>query len=244
MVRRGWLLVGLAAGAALLGPKLLHRALHRARDAQAQANVEAFDLPSARLYDLTSGPLFESLFAQIAADLAATFPRGDLLELGSGPGRLAVRLARLAPEPRLTGVDISPDMVERASRRAARAGLSDRVRFEVGDVAALRFADGRFDAVLATFTLHHWPKPAVGLAEIYRVLKPGGEAWIYEVPTWLWHTSHVGADLAPLAAASPFGRGTLDTIPWPGPLRLVRRLRLRRSEQDTAPAGQTPLDQA
>ena len=239
MVGRGWLLIGLAAGAALLG----RWALHRAGGERARANVEAFDLPSARLYDLTTGPLFESLFARIGEETAVAFPRGELLEIGCGPGRLAARLARRAPELRLTGVDISPDMVERASQRAARAGLSERVRFEVGDAAALRFADGQFDAVLATFTLHHWPKPAAGLAEVYRVLKPGGEAWIYEVPAWLWHTSHVGSDLAALAAASPFGQGTLDTVAWPGPLRLVRRLRLRRQAHETASTGQERLRQ-
>jgi len=60
MIGRGWLLVGLAAGAALLGRWALHRALHRAGGEQARANVEAFDLPSARLYDLIPGPLFQT----------------------------------------------------------------------------------------------------------------------------------------------------------------------------------------
>jgi len=51
----------------------------------------------------------------------------------------------------LTGVDISGAMVERAARRAARAGLSERVRFEVGDVAALPLSDEEFDGVVIPF---------------------------------------------------------------------------------------------
>jgi SAM-dependent methyltransferase/YHS domain-containing protein len=81
----------------------------------------------------------------------------------------------------LTGVDISGAMVERAARRAARAGLSERVRFEVGDVAALPLSDEEFDGVVSTLSLRHWSDPASGLAEIHRVLKPGGEARIYDL---------------------------------------------------------------
>jgi ubiquinone/menaquinone biosynthesis C-methylase UbiE len=113
------------------------------------------------------------LYARVAGEVAAAHPGGKVLEVGSGPGRLAVRLAREAPGMTLTGVDISDAMVERAARRAAGAGLSERVRFEVGDVAALPISDGEFDGVVSTLSLHHWSDPDSGLDEIYRVLKPG-----------------------------------------------------------------------
>ncbi len=195
---------------------------------QASANVRAFDLPSAGAYDALVASVLEGFYARVTGEVAAAYPRGKLLEIGSGPGRLAVRLAREAPDMTLTGVDISDAMVERAARRAAGAGLSERVRFEVGDVAALPLPDGEFDGVVSTLSLHHWPGPASGLAEIHRVLKPGGEARIYDLSNWLWWPARGGDRLSQLAAASPFGEGEVEVVRWPGPMPAFVILRLRR----------------
>jgi SAM-dependent methyltransferase len=128
----------------------------------------------------------------------------------------------------LTGADISDAMVERAARRAAGAGLSERVRFEVGDVAALPLSDQEFDGVVSTLSLHHWSDPASGLDEIYRVLKPGGEARIYDLAHWLWRPARGGDRLAQLAAASPFGEGEVEVVRWPDSVPAFVLLRLRR----------------
>ena len=131
----------------------------------------------------------------------------------------------------LTGVDISDAMVERAARRAAGAGLSERVRFEVGDVAALPLSDGEFDGVVSTLSLHHWSEPTHGLAEIHRVLKPGGEARIYDLAHWLWPPARGGDRLAQLVAASPFGEGEVKIVRWPGSVPAFVVLRLRRPRE-------------
>ena len=128
----------------------------------------------------------------------------------------------------LTGVDISGAMVERAARRAAGAGLSERVRFKVGDVAAMPLPDGEFDGVVSTLSLHHWPEPTHGLAEIHRVLKPDGEARIYDLAHWLWWPARGEDRLAQLAAASPFGEGEVEVVRWPGSVPAFVMLRLRR----------------
>src|SRR5215204_5540954 len=118
---------------------------------QASANVRAFDLPTAGMYDALVATVLEGFYARVANEVAAVHPSGKVLEIGSGPGQLAVQLARQAPGITLTGVDISEAMVERAARLAARAGLSERVRFEVGDVAALPLPDREFDGVVIPF---------------------------------------------------------------------------------------------
>jgi SAM-dependent methyltransferase len=182
---------------------------------QASANVGAFDLPSAGAYDALVASVLEGFYARVTGEVAAAYPGGKLLEIGSGPGRLAVRLAREAPGMTLTGVDISDAMVERATRRAAGAGLSERVRFEVGDVAALPLSDGEFDGVVSTLSLHHWSDPASGLAEIHRVLKPDGGARIYDLVHWLWWPARGEDRLGQLAAASPFGEGEVEVVRWP-----------------------------
>jgi SAM-dependent methyltransferase len=206
----------------------LYRNRLRAKLERASANVRDFDLPSAGAYDALVATALEGFYARVAGEVAVAHPGGKLLEVGSGPGRLAVRLAQEASGVTLTGVDISGAMVERAARRAAGAGLSDRVRFELGDVAALPHSDEEFDAVVSTLSLHHWSDPASGLAEIHRVLKPGGEARIYDLAHWLWLPARGGNRLAELAAASPFGEGEVKVVRWPGAVPAFVMLRLRR----------------
>jgi SAM-dependent methyltransferase len=223
MSRKWWFTI-----AAMLVMATLWRNRLRAYLEQASANVRAFDLPSARAYDALVASILEGFYARVAGEVAAAHPGGKVLEVGSGPGRLAVRLAREAPSMTLTGVDISEAMVERAARRAAGAGLSERVRFEVGDVGALTLPDGEFDGVVSTLSLHHWPNPVKGLAEIHRVLKPGEEARIYDLAHWLWLPAHGRDRFTQLAAASPFGGGEVEVVRWPGSVPAFVMLRVRR----------------
>jgi SAM-dependent methyltransferase len=145
MSRKWWFIL-----VAMLLTATLYRNRLRAYLEQASANVRDFDLPSAGAYDALVATVLEGLYARVAGEVGAAHPGGNLLEVGSGPGRLAVRLAREAPGMTLTGVDISDVMVELAARRAARAGLSERVRFEVGDVAVLPLSDEDVDGVVST----------------------------------------------------------------------------------------------
>jgi SAM-dependent methyltransferase len=215
----------------MLGATVLCRNRLRAYLKQASANIRAFDLPSDVMYDALVAAVLEGFYARVAGEVAAAHPGGKVLEVGSGPGRLAVRLAREVPGMTLTGVDISDAMVERAARRAAETGLSEKVRFEVGDVGALPLPDQEFDGVVSTLSLHHWSDPASGLAEICRVLKPGGEARIYDLAHWLWPPARGGDRLARLAAASPFGEGEVEIVRWPGSVPAFVLLRLRRERE-------------
>src|SRR5215203_1609506 len=215
----------------VLGATALYRNRLGAYLKQASANVRAFDLPTAGMYDALVATVLEGFYARVANEVAAAHPSGKVLEIGSGPGQLAVQLARPAPGITLTGVDISVAMVERAARRAAGTGLSERVRFEVGDVGALPLADEEFDGVVSTLSLHHWSDPASGLAEIHRVLKPGGEARIYDLAHWLWRSARGGDRLAWLTAASPFGEGEVEIVRWPGSVPAFVLLRLRRARE-------------
>jgi SAM-dependent methyltransferase len=226
MSRKWWF-----TAAAALVTATLYRNRLRSYLEQASANVRAFDLPSSRAYDALVASILEGFYARVAGEVAAAHPGGKVLEVGSGPGRLAVRLAREAPSMTLTGDDISDAMVERADRRAARASLSERVRFEVGDVAALPLSEGESDGVVSTLSLHHWPNPVKGLAEIHRVLKPGGEARIYDLAHWLWRPARGRDRLTQLAAASPFGGGELEVVRWPGAVPAFVLLRLRRTRE-------------
>ena len=166
-------------------------------------------------------------YRNVARDIAAARSTGAALEVGGGSGRLAVELARLAPGLRLTCTDVDDDAVAHARVRLERAGLGDRVRVERADVAALPYADGSFDLVVSLASLHHWADPSAGLAEIHRVLGPGGTALIFDLTRRIRRLERDGLDLAALAASSPFGGGTLRRLRWPWRLALLVRLELR-----------------
>jgi ubiquinone/menaquinone biosynthesis C-methylase UbiE len=106
--------------------------------------------------------------------LAAPRPGEVVLDVGSGTGTLALAMAADTGAGAVTGIDPSPEMVERARRKAARSSSS--VTFDVGVVEELPFADETFDLVTSSLMWHHLPNEIRGaaLAEVRRVLKPGG----------------------------------------------------------------------
>jgi SAM-dependent methyltransferase len=99
-------------------------------------------------------------------------PGNRLLDLGCGPGDAALALAAdVAPGGEVVGVDRSAAMVAVAQERA---GEADGIRFVTGDALALDEPDGSFDAVRCERTLQWVPDPAAAVAELARVLRPGG----------------------------------------------------------------------
>ena len=98
------------------------------------------------------------------------------------PPRVPLLVARRCPGLVVEGVDLSAEMIERATRTATATGASaHRLTYRVADVRALPHADGSVDLVVSSLSLHHWVDVSAGLAEIRRVLRPGAEAWIYDV---------------------------------------------------------------
>ena len=106
-----------------------------------------------------------------------------VLEVGVGLGTDFVRFARAGA--RLSGIDLTPASVEAVERRLELEGLEADVR--VGDAEELPFAAGEFDLVYSWGVLHHTPDTERALAEVRRVLKPGGEARImlYSRRSWV-----------------------------------------------------------
>ena len=95
-----------------------------------------------------------------------------VLDVGCGPGTITVGLARRVPGGEVIGVDAEPAIVEAA--RASFGSGDGNVRFEVGDVARLRYEDDRFDVVHAHQVLQHLVDPVAALVELRRVCRPDG----------------------------------------------------------------------
>jgi ubiquinone/menaquinone biosynthesis C-methylase UbiE len=94
---------------------------------------------------------------------------GDVLEVAVGTG---LNLDSYRDDVRLTGIDLSPEMLAHARRRAEASGRE--VTLQVGDAHRLEFPDASFDTVVCTFSLCAIPDVRVALGEMRRVLRPGG----------------------------------------------------------------------
>ena len=97
----------------------------------------------------------------------------DLLDVGCGPGTITLDLATRVAPGRAVGVDAAADVIEKAEAARAEAGAG-AVSFTTGDVYALEHDDGSFDVVHAHPVLQHLVEPVQALAEMRRVLRPGG----------------------------------------------------------------------
>jgi ubiquinone/menaquinone biosynthesis C-methylase UbiE len=106
-------------------------------------------------------------------------PGGTLVDLGCGPGYLAVGISREYPGLTTIGLDVSRDMVDLARANFQRRP-SVNLRLVLGNVEALPLADGSVDCAVSSLSLHHWSDVPGALREINRVLKPGGRLLIFD----------------------------------------------------------------
>lgn len=103
--------------------------------------------------------------------LARPEPQDEVLDVACGPGVLVCALARVVRQAR--GIDLTPAMLEQARTTQRDQGLSN-VSWDLGDVGALPYVDGRFDIVTCRFAFHHFPQPLAVLREMRRVCRAGG----------------------------------------------------------------------
>lgn len=138
------------------------------------SGLATFDGPLATRYDRSLGPRFCRMGRwddAILGVLGSSLDGAHVLDVGCATGRLAARLAPKAA--RLAAVDIAPAILETARGRLAH--LAPEAELEVADVEArLPFGNATFDVATLTGVLHHLTRPVAALAEIRRVLRPGG----------------------------------------------------------------------
>ena len=142
-----------------------------------QSRFEAIPAPAAIFYDAIPARILKKPEGKIADDIVEKIRSGTIVDLGSGTGYLAIKIAKKAPGLQVYGIDLSRQMVKIARRHAQGV---ENVRFEFGNAAALPFEDDSIDFIVSTGSLHHWNKPVKVFDECYRVLKKDGEGWIYD----------------------------------------------------------------
>jgi demethylmenaquinone methyltransferase/2-methoxy-6-polyprenyl-1,4-benzoquinol methylase len=134
-------------------------------------------------YDLLNGVLslgVDRSWRREAARLALEREPAQVLDAATGTGELAFELKRLRPQSRVVGVDFAAPMLEIARAKAGERGLG--VELELADVLSLPFGDESFDAVTIAYGLRNLVDPKAGLAELRRVVRPGGRLVVMEFP--------------------------------------------------------------
>jgi ubiquinone/menaquinone biosynthesis C-methylase UbiE len=128
----------------------------------------------------------EAEYRRAAMRIAGALDEGaNILDVATGPGQLAIELAKLGSRlgdlgpGRITGIDISRSFLAIAQENARASGMD--VRFELGDAQALPFDDETFDAVVCRAAFKNFADPMAALNEMERVLKPGGFGLIMDL---------------------------------------------------------------
>ena len=133
------------------------------------------------MYDRLQRNLRDKGWIETKALLKEGITSGHALEVGSGPGYLGLEWLKSTQGTRLTGLDISADMIALAKKNAGEYGLEGRVRYVKGSGSKVPFEDGSFDAVFTNGSLHEWDDPKATFDEIWRVLRVGGRYFISDL---------------------------------------------------------------
>jgi demethylmenaquinone methyltransferase/2-methoxy-6-polyprenyl-1,4-benzoquinol methylase len=140
------------------------------------ADARALFAPLPSRYDLLAEILSFNQNERWRAAMVAAVPAdaGAVLDVAAGTAGVTLALARHCPSARVAGVDLTEQMLREGARRVATAGLTSRVGLACGNALRLPFADATFDALTFTYLLRYVPSPAAALAELARVVRPGG----------------------------------------------------------------------
>jgi ubiquinone/menaquinone biosynthesis C-methylase UbiE len=145
-------------------------------DEQRQRILDQFTrqaIPFTRLHERD-----DAAFIQMLIDSADICAESEVLDVACGPGLVACQVAKAARH--VTGLDLTPAMIEQARKRQQESGL-DNLSWVVGDAQPLPFDDCQFDRVITRYSFHHFSDPTSAFAELIRVCKPQGRIAVCDV---------------------------------------------------------------
>ena len=135
-----------------------------------------------RFSQVMSNRLVQHEYRELAREVVdmGVPPGGRVLDVGTGPGFVAIEIARLLQgrDCQVIGLDLSKAMLTVAAENAGREGLNGVLAWHEGDAKAMPFEDGEFDFVVSSGSLHHWQDPLQVFDEVARVLKDDGQCII------------------------------------------------------------------
>ena len=121
----------------------------------------------------------DKIWRRKAIKILKTYNPKKILDVATGTGDFAIASLKLKPES-VIGIDISKGMIEKGKQKLCRKGITDKVVLQLGDSENLDFKDDTFDGLTVAFGVRNFEDLEKGLAEMRRVLRPGGVAIILE----------------------------------------------------------------
>jgi ubiquinone/menaquinone biosynthesis C-methylase UbiE len=141
---------------------------------------EVMDDPAeARDYDAMDHRAVNQCFA--ADFLAVWGGQNPVLDVGTGTAQIPIELCRQSPTITLVAIDLAEHMLTLARVNVEKAHLTGRIHLEAANARGLGYVNGAFGAVISNSIVHHIPDPAVALAEMVRVLAPGGTLFVRDL---------------------------------------------------------------
>ncbi len=125
----------------------------------------------------------DKLWRSRAVNLLRDCQHDDILDIATGTGDLAIKLARTLDPITVTGVDLSEGMIEIGRAKVEKEGLSEVVTLGIGDCLLLPFTDASFDVVTCAYGVRNFADLSAGYREMHRVLRSGGKVVILELST-------------------------------------------------------------
>jgi demethylmenaquinone methyltransferase/2-methoxy-6-polyprenyl-1,4-benzoquinol methylase len=154
-------------------------------------NTELKSVQIGRMFDSIAGTYdalnhtlslgIDKLWRRKALSFLRPFSPAHILDVGSGTGDLAIAMCKTLHPQCVIGADISEGMIAVGRKKAAAAGYSEQILFERQNCLSLTYADHSFDAVTSAFGVRNFERVGDGIAEMFRVLKPGGHIVILEL---------------------------------------------------------------
>jgi len=147
-------------------------------ETRGEAHYINLPLFAAKLYDnLTNIKGINKSFEEIAGFVGNILGQGNILDVGTGPGRLLVEISRQAPQLKLFGLYISKSMIDLAKQNLTIVSDAD---LRVGNISLTDFQNDFFNCIVSTGSFYNWDNPVQGLNEIFRILKPGRSAFVFD----------------------------------------------------------------
>ena len=150
------------------------------RVAQSQGAITGIE--GARDYAEKHKKYARLMYGDLLKTIKALNISGRCLDVGAGPGLLAVMIADEHPDITVTAIDISPDMAAVADDYIREKRLEDRINYVVGDAGDERLLEklGKFDLVYSTFSLHHWQAPEESIRNLWKAVADNGILYLYD----------------------------------------------------------------